>query len=356
MSDHATAHPSEPAFPDEASPQTLVKLQRRVHHLEWFLKLAFDLNRTIDRQESIQAIRQFFKNIVQVDGFSLWLVSATSKKIELVTSFGVSATRYLVRRASSHPASSPSPGSAANEHHPLIERPPDSTHREDGSVLLLPLSPEAGTILGYIGLFRQNPSAFPEKEIALLQQAGRFIAMHLRKITLFQTTRELAYVDSLTRILNRRYFDQRFLKEIGRAQRYEREMSLLMIDIDHFKKYNDYLGHIAGDNALRQVAVMLEKKLRKADVVCRYGGEEFVVILPEIGAEAAGKVAEKLRKAVLLFDFPGEDKLPSGKLTISIGVAAFPQNGKNAADVLLHADQALYQAKESGRNQVIVAA
>lgn len=140
---------------------------------------------------------------------------------------------------------------------------------------------------------------------------------------------------------------------IGRAQRYERTISLLMVDIDHFKKYNDILGHMAGDEALRQVATTLEKNLRRADVVCRFGGEEFVVILPEIGSKAASWVAEKLRDAVLAVHFPGEEKLPHKNLTISIGVASFPENGQSSEEVLLQADKALYRAKDLGRNRVI---
>jgi diguanylate cyclase (GGDEF)-like protein len=329
-------------------------LKRRIRNLEWFLKLAFELNRTLDRSETITLILNFFKNNLHVDGFSFWLVSGSTKKLEMVTFFGTPAEVYLSYLLS--PLRQPpfKLGHDPDRYH-YFDELPTTGKTEPGSLLILPLAPEAGQPLGFISLFREKSAAFGSKEILLLRETARFITLHLRKISLFHNTRELAFVDSLTQIFNRRYFDQRYPKEIGRAQRYERTISLLMVDIDHFKKYNDILGHMAGDEALRQVATTLEKNLRRADVVCRFGGEEFVVILPEIGSKAASWVAEKLRDAVLAVHFPGEEKLPHKNLTISIGVASFPENGQSSEEVLLQADKALYRAKDLGRNRVIMA-
>ena len=114
------------------------------------------------------------------------------------------------------------------------------------------------------------------------------------------------------------------------------------------------MGHLLGDVALRKLAGMLENNLRRADVACRYGGEEFVVLLPEIDASHAQIVAEKLRTAIFDVDFEGEDQLPHKRVTISIGVSAFPEHGDDAAVVLRKADEALYEAKRKGRNQVVV--
>ena len=121
--------------------------------------------------------------------------------------------------------------------------------------------------------------------------------------------RRQAYTDALTSIFNRRYFDQRYTREILRARRYKRNLSVLMIDIDHFKVYNDTFGHLMGDKVLQKVAQVLETELRRADVICRYGGEEFVVILPEIDLHNAYYVAEKLRNAVITSTFSGDDKM-----------------------------------------------
>lgn len=330
-------------------------LKRRVRNLEWFLTLAFDLNRTIDRSESVNLIHRFFKANLETDGFSLWLIAPATRKFEAVAAYGVPAKEYLGHLQASRLQPPFKLGQCPEGFHYFPELPAQAEQAAGGSLLILPLMPESsGSVLGFLALFRQKKDSFSTRERVLLRETSQFIALHLRKITLFHTTRELAFVDSLTQIFNRRYFDQRFAKEIGRAQRYQRAMSVLMIDIDYFKNYNDLLGHLAGDEALRQVADLLEKNLRKADVVCRYGGEEFVVILPEISAEAAGKVAEKLRQAIAAASFSGEENLPDKHLTISIGVAAFPENGKNAEEMLKRADQALYKAKQSGRNRVMV--
>jgi diguanylate cyclase (GGDEF)-like protein len=127
-----------------------------------------------------------------------------------------------------------------------------------------------------------------------------------------------------------------------------------MIDIDHFKKYNDALGHLLGDVALRKVAAVLEKNLRRADIACRYGGEEFVVLLPESDSSHAVMAAEKLRQAILKVDFEGEDKMPDGVVSVSIGVAAYPEHGEDAGELLHHADKGLYEAKRGGRNRVVL--
>lgn len=336
--------------------EMVYRLKRRVRNLEWFLKLAFELNRTLDRTETVSIINQFFKKNLVLDGFSLWLTAPNSKKLELTANYGLAVNQYLTPLLQGK-GKAPLKLSQDPEKYHYIEdiAASNSSGGLHGSVLVMPLCPEKGNMLGFIALFRQRTAAFSVTEVALLRETSRFVTLHLRKISLFLNTRELAYVDSLTQVFNRRYFDQRYIKEIGRAQRYQRSLSLLMIDIDHFKKYNDMLGHVAGDEAIRMVASQLEKSLRKADVVCRYGGEEFVVLLPEIGSASALKVAEKLRKAILSVLFAGEEKLPEKHLTISIGVAAFPEHGESAEDILKNADKALYRAKEAGRNRVLVA-
>lgn len=335
--------------------EMVYRLKRRVRNLEWFLKLAFELNRTLDRSESVSLISQFFKKNLVLDGFSLWLVSQNTKKLELATHYGLAVSQYLTPLLQGKARAQLKLSQDPDKYHYLEDIAAGQNSALHGSLLVIPLCPEKGSMLGFLALFRQRTAAFSVTEVALLRETGRFISLHLRKILLFLNTRELAYVDSLTQVFNRRYFDQRYGKEIGRAQRYQRSLSLLMIDIDHFKRYNDVLGHVAGDEAIRAVASLLEKSLRKADVVCRYGGEEFVVILPEIGTEPATKVAEKLRKAVMAVHFAGEDKLPEKQLTISIGVAAFPEHGDSAEVILKSADKALYRAKEAGRNRVLVA-
>jgi two-component system, cell cycle response regulator len=167
-----------------------------------------------------------------------------------------------------------------------------------------------------------------------------------------QVLSESANKDGLSGLYNHRYFQEMLGKELSRASRHNHNLALLFIDIDHFKNYNDKNGHPAGDHIIRTIGKTLTKNLRQSDLVARYGGEEFTVILPETGRSQAEKIADKLRKIVAESPFPGRESQPEGIISISIGVAVFPDDGIKQEDIVVHADIALYNAKNSGRNRV----
>lgn len=162
----------------------------------------------------------------------------------------------------------------------------------------------------------------------------------------------LAITDTVTGLRNHRYFQEVIRREIERSKRHSRPLSLLMIDIDHFKRYNDRHGHLEGDKALALVGQTLSAGLRSVDTVARYGGEEFAIVLPETDLAQASEVAERLRKAVERLSLPE----PSGerKLTISLGIAHFGNN-QTPEDLIKSADDALYRAKAKGRNRSVTA-
>jgi diguanylate cyclase (GGDEF)-like protein len=162
----------------------------------------------------------------------------------------------------------------------------------------------------------------------------------------------LATTDPLTRVLNRRAFLDRLTAEVDRSRRYDSTLALLLFDVDHFKRINDTVGHLAGDSVLRQMGALLEDAVRKVDIVARYGGEEFVSILPETSLEGAIIFAERLRERIAAQSFDiGNQRLL--RLTVSIGIATFPSAGVASTDDLINrADEALYRAKAAGRNQV----
>jgi diguanylate cyclase (GGDEF)-like protein len=164
--------------------------------------------------------------------------------------------------------------------------------------------------------------------------------------------KNLACRDGLTGLFNHRYFQDSLAAEINRAARPESTFSVLFLDVDHFKQYNDLNGHQKGDKLLRNLAIILAKSIRKSDILARYGGEEFVIILPETSKANALKFGEKLRSGVEKYPFPGKETQPGSNLTISIGISAFPEDGTDRYSLIEHADQALYQAKNSGRNRV----
>ena len=164
---------------------------------------------------------------------------------------------------------------------------------------------------------------------------------------------EISITDSLTGLYNRKHLMETLDKEVSRSQRHSRSFSLLVIDIDHFKKYNDTYGHLAGDEVLSKLASVFKECIRSSDYAARYGGEEFIIMLPEIGPEQGVEAAERIRHKVAeeIFNSDGE----SIKVTISVGVASFPENGEDAESVIRNADAALYEAKELGRNRVVLA-
>jgi len=164
---------------------------------------------------------------------------------------------------------------------------------------------------------------------------------------------QLARTDGLTGLHNHRAFQEALSFELERARRTQRPLSLIMLDVDHFKAYNDTHGHPGGDSVLRLVAKLLKENLRTVDVIARYGGEEFVILLLETGGADAQLVAEKLRLAIANVDFEGAERSqPGGRLTISLGLASFPLQATTGEALLALADAALYRAKHAGRNQV----
>ncbi|MBO7673191.1 diguanylate cyclase [bacterium] len=181
-----------------------------------------------------------------------------------------------------------------------------------------------------------------------------FIAMLIVKYVIktrdFEQQYKLATTDGLTGLYNHRYFQEQLANVLENSKRYETPFSLIIIDIDDFKKFNDTFGHQAGDRVLLQVAQLLKRNVRSADIVCRYGGEEMSIILPNINKESAIFTAEKLCKTISSKEFMLNDK--PAKVTISLGVSTYPQDGLTTQEIIKIADDRLYKAKGNGKNQV----
>ncbi|MBU2498801.1 MAG: diguanylate cyclase [Proteobacteria bacterium] len=163
---------------------------------------------------------------------------------------------------------------------------------------------------------------------------------------------EISIRDSLTSLYNRRHLMETLSTEVTRSRRYRRPFALLMIDIDHFKQYNDTYGHLAGDDVLRMMAAAFKNSVRGCDYAARYGGEEFAMMLPETGPDGAMQTAERIRTKVEKELFTCDEQ--TVKITVSIGISTFPENGDDLNALISSADAALYQAKEEGRNRVIL--
>ena len=221
------------------------------------------------------------------------------------------------------------------------------------SMLGLPLI--AGEVkLGAALIGLNQPHHFTPEEIALGEQAARQIALAVANSKLRETLRNESIRDPLTGLFNRRHMQASLGRELERAAHGQYPIGILMLDLDHFKRFNDTFGHAAGDVLLRDFAGLLQSHVRAGDVACRYGGEEFTLILPEASLEVTRQRAEQLRESAgqLHSQFQGQ---ALGKVTVSLGVALYPRHGATGEEVLRAADQALYQAKRAGRNRVIVA-
>ncbi len=162
----------------------------------------------------------------------------------------------------------------------------------------------------------------------------------------------LSYTDDLTGIYNHRFFVEQLTREVERHRRYSTPLSLLMIDIDYFKHYNDAHGHLAGNEVLRAIARLIGRGVRQTDIVARYGGEEFVAILTNTGRKGAFEIAERVRRNVADTRFPNESTQPNKDLTVSVGVATISSSISTLTDLIREADHALYRAKKAGRNRI----
>lgn len=218
-------------------------------------------------------------------------------------------------------------------------------------ILAVPLLSKNKIIGGLFVANKHGSAAFTHEDEELLMILGLQSATAVENARLYTKAAEMAATDSLTGLANRRTFMEELNREVMRAKRYQQALSLLIVDIDHFKWVNDKYGHLAGDAVLQSLAQILIKHVRTVDMIGRYGGDEFAVILPETNASGAKLVGENVRRTVSHTSFLLPDRNEIG-LTVSIGISSFPDNANLIQQLIERADQALYMAKEKGRNQV----
>lgn len=205
-----------------------------------------------------------------------------------------------------------------------------------------------GHTLGVLVLDSEQRGAFSVQETQPLESVADICATAIQNAHYVERVKQLAYIDGLTGIFNRRFFELRIVEEIERARRFPGSLGVIMVDIDQFKRLNDEFGHLLGDEVLRQISSLFHQQLRKIDVVCRYGGEEFAILLSQTAPDQTLAIADKLRRLVHNWQFPGVPR----SVTISAGTASYPQHGTTRDELVKAADAALYQAKQDGRNCV----
>ncbi len=221
------------------------------------------------------------------------------------------------------------------------------------SVLAAPILVER-QLVGIVRLNGFEPQMFSVADLRILEALSLMASLALENLQLIAKLHEGAVRDNLTGLYTRKFFDERVAEEILQAGRFQTEFCLLMMDIDHFKRYNDTYGHAAGDQVLVRFSQVLGRLVRPIDILARYGGEEFVLIVPQVTLDQAREMAEKIRQsiAVEVFQF-GPDASMREHVTVSIGLSHFPKEATIASQLLRVADYRLYQAKEGGRNRVV---
>jgi len=310
-------------------------------------------------KEFYQVVTSFAGRIFEREPGNMFLVNASRSAIELVASWGGGAPTerifapdacWALRRGRMHQTGGDSLG-------------PDCDHAPSGGTpgyRCIPMMGQ-GEALGVLHVHAhpeeressEFSAAVADQRLRATVSVAEHIALALANLKLRETLRMQAIRDPLTGLFNRRYMEESLEREIARATRSGGSVAAVMIDLDHFKRFNDTFGHAAADVALRETAVLIRATIRADDIACRFGGEELVVILPDSTAQGAGTRAETLRAAIAgqQLRFHGT---AIGTVTASFGVAAFPAHSTNAESLLRAADEALYDAKNAGRNRVSV--
>jgi diguanylate cyclase (GGDEF)-like protein len=327
-----------------------------VHSLQSFLERIS----STDATETYQAILIHSKELLGAERASLMVYDENSNEITVKASIGF-ADEAEVKRVRLGEGIA---GQALESGRPLVVENMESagfTPSEAGrayktkSFISYPIVVR-GRRIGLLNFTdKADGGSFNDVDLSMLEIIGPQIAVALERAdwqeraTQFQL---MSITDPLTGLLNRRYLEERLTEELNRSSRYNYPMSCLMIDIDDFKKYNDRNGHQAGDVALKITAHSLKAALRSADVACRYGGEEFCVLLPQTSVSEAGVIAERMRQRVAETDYPFGKSQPMGTVSISIGISTLAKNIDTAERVIAAADRALYHAKAEGKNRI----
>jgi len=326
----------------------------------------YHISRTIgsidNLQEMLQQVIDIIKKSLTCDRVSVYLLDEELGQLELVFYNGPGPARKVLL-----PIGTGTPGRIVEngEHvhlHDLsifYETFNDFLHhpgedKRSGSYIGIALKVHNGTI-GVIGIDNPSQYGLTVDDMDFMAILSHQIAAGVEKSLLFEKIQKISQHDGLTGLYNHRMFQEKLVQELNRRIRSRKPLSLMMLDIDHFKRFNDTYGHQAGDSVLRELSRIIISQTRSSslDVCCRYGGEEFVVIMPELDLQQAGKVAERLRRAVEDGQFRFGNKVVTEKVTISLGVACVEGDRDLSPEELIkETDDALYWSKRNGRNRV----
>ena len=338
--------------------------RRKAQEFEALYQVSRAMASTLDLQNILTQISETVSSLLQAQAMALMLLAPDGRTLSTVAGYNL-FDDAPTRTADARWGASPSLV-AVREKRPVTVsdvRTDEAygtwleTARERGftSFLAVPLVVQ-DRALGCMNLYMIERHEFTPDEIQLLSTFASQAAVSIENARLFEATRQLAITDPLTGLANHRQFYDQLDREFRRAQRYQRPLTLLMLDLDRFKAFNDRHGHLAGDQALRETADVLRQNARSVDILARYGGEEFAMILPETDILRGAAHAERIRSAVASHVFLSQETGLEHRVTVSVGVAALSPALQKIEELVHGADQALYRAKAAGRNRVELAA
>ncbi len=329
------------------------KLEERITELSLLFDVAHSLNSTLELEEMLERITRLIVERLKIPDFSIMLVNADGL-LEVRCAWpknqGVEGLTFQVGEGACGRAAATLRAvylTDVSDHSSVFARRNLVGEADRGALLSVPMV-HMDALLGVINFQRPLVASFSPEELELLTAVADQAATAVKNARLHEETVQLTMTDPLTGVPNRRHLFARMEQELARAERYQSPLSILMVDVDHFKRLNDAAGHRAGDETLRKVCDVLRTRVRKVDTLARYGGEEFMILLPQTSKADAMEVAEKLRRAVA----EAQGLASTGQVTISVGVACYPVDAAEQDTLIDCSDSALYASKRGGRNQV----
>jgi len=337
---------------EEALLESQAVNQMTVRNLSLMGEMTNLLQACSDTDESLDIICQYVTRLLNTNSGGLYLFHESRNQVEVSVSWGAESKSdvifqpedcWALRRGESHILD--------HSTHSIACR-----HLQDwGEIcsVCIPIVAQ-GNVLGIMHLENPANREINLDERSLAHNLASQIALAMSSMKLRETLRSLSVRDPLTGLFNRRYMEESMQRELATGQRKNRPLGVVVLDLDHFKSFNDTFGHDAGDLLLREVGTLLAKNSRAGDIACRFGGEEFVVIFPEAPLNTVIQLSEQLRTVILALQLQHFGQ-SLGQVSASFGVAAFPEHGSTTEELLRAADKALYKAKAAGRNRVEVA-
>ncbi|MEQ8170780.1 MAG: sensor domain-containing diguanylate cyclase [Candidatus Eremiobacterota bacterium] len=330
------------------------ELEKEKKNLEILLQASQELGNSLKLEDTYEVINRMIKKLVSCQTCIVFLIKDVEGEPQLVAEEVTGPYREYVFTVKTFPISSSETivGWVASERKPYIitdtevEKNPPPMIRYERSEMAVPLISKDECI-GVIYVGQQKANAFSHDDLNLLSTLANQTSIAVTNAKLYEKTHNMATTDGLTGLYTHRYFQEKLEEEVQKAQRYQTHMAMLMVDTDHFKQYNDTYGHPDGDILLKEICKLLKSYVRDTDIVCRYGGDEFTLILVEADKKTAINTAERIRQAIQL-----RLNQRDVKITASIGVASYPEDATNKTDLMAQADASVYKAKHGGRNRV----